>query len=879
MKTEARIGQFLSAWTGLVTRHAWAVVIFFVLFAAMALYYTVTHIGINTDTENMLDEKLPYRQTLKTYKQAFPNHLDVMLLVVDGKHPVAVEKAAKRLAEKLAGEKQAFKSVYLPGTGEFFDKNGLLYLPTSELKKLARDLGRSGLMLSELKRTPTAGKLLSIIPVAAVGSVSDDQGGDIGPLLDDLNRSLTAYRNDQSRPLQWESIFPTGSLTRTTRVIIVQPILDFKDLLAAGKAISTIREQARELGIDAQHDLRLRVTGEAALAYDEMKSVSQGMGLAGIMALILVIAVLWLGTGSLRILIFSIVALLIGLCLTAGFATLSVGSLNLISIAFAVLYIGLGIDFSIHLSLRYEELLKQKIPNLAALRESSRDVGVSLVICAVSTAVGFYAFIPTQFIGVSELGIISGTGMFISLFVSLTLLPALFAISPMPVKKIPAMEYRSVLGYWSDFPLRHGKPILIATALLVAGSLYLMPRVHFDYDLLNLRDQSSESVATFRDLVKGGDFSPLRLTVLAENDQQARALRQKLLQLPSVERVFSLEELVPADQDAKLKIIRKLKKRLKIVTRTQAKADARTTLDDLLAADEAILLALKENPSSLDAKLEQLHQQLTAVIARLKNLSADAQQAALQKLDRELMGTFPSVLDKLQTIIQARRIELASLPEHERAHWVSPVNQARMLMVFAKKDLRDVHALREFVQQVSSVADKVTDIPAISLAAGDAAVQAFQQAFVTAFLLIFLLLMLLMKNIRDTILVLTPLILAGLFTAAAAVLFDIPFNFANIIALPLLLGIGVDNGIHMVSRARHSHTSSRNLLQTSTARAVILSALTTVGSFGNLAYSSHPGTASMGQLLTLGVFLTMVCTLVILPVLLAWRFDDKAASA
>ncbi len=220
-------------------------------------------------------------------------------------------------------------------------------------------------------------------------------------------------------------------------------------------------------------------------------------------------------------------------------------------------------------------------------------------------------------------------------------------------------------------------------------------------------------------------------------------------------------------------------------------------------------------------------------------------------------------------------MDLSALPAEERARWVSPKHQTHLLMAVAKADLRNVAALREFVQQVSGVAAQVTDIPAISLAAGDAAVQAFQQAFVTAFILITLLLALLLRNVKDVLLVLTPLSLAGLFTTAAAVLLDIPFNFANIIALPLLLGIGVDNGIHMVSRARNSHVSNNNLLQTSTATAVILSALTTIGSFGNLGYSSHPGTASMGQLLTIGVFIIMLCTLIVLPVLLSLRFNHR----
>jgi len=850
-------------------------VIFFVLIAAASAYYTANNIGINTDTEDMLNEQLPYRQTLKAYKTAFPDHADILLLVIDGEHAVAVEKAAQRLARQLSSETEAIRSVYLPGSGEFFDKNGLLYLHEAELEKLAEDLARSSVLMSQLKHDPTAGQLLNIVPLLAVAEQTGDETGFISPLLEQLNQALNAYLQNETKPLQWDRLLPLSTSMASTQVIIVQPVLDFNNLLAAGPAINTIRDRALWLDIDATHGLRLRISGDAALAYEEMKSVSQGMGMAGTMALILVVAVLWFGTGSFRILVFSIFSLLVGLSLTAGFATLSVGSLNLISVAFAVLYIGLGIDFSIHLCLRYEELLKQKVENLVALRESSRDVGSSLVLCAISTAIGFYSFVPTQFDGVSELGIISGSGMLISLLVSLTLLPALFSLWPIPIGKTEALKQRSVIGDWSDFPLRYRKQILLVTAVLVVASVYLLPQIRFDYDLLNLRDQSSESVSTFRDLVEDGGFSPLRLTVLAADEQEAKRLRQELLTLPAVDNVISLENLLPDNQDAKLKVIAALKTRLEVVTGTRQKPGARSTLEDLIRADKALHQVTRESRSVIDDKLKNLRDRLQTIIATLNSLPPAQQDEALQKLDTELMGTFSRVIARLQLALMAQRIELSTLPAQERARWVSTQRQTYLLMVTAKTDLRSVDALREFVDQVSSVADAVTDIPAISLAAGDAAVQAFQQAFITAFVLITLLLIILLKNIKDALLVLTPLSLAGLFTTAAAVLFDIPFNFANIIALPLLLGIGVDNGIHMVSRARTGQVSGNNLLQTSTARAVILSALTTIGSFGNLGYSSHPGTASMGQLLTIGVFLTLLCTLIVLPVLLAWRFSPR----
>ncbi len=873
MNIEARIGRFLATWNDIVTRHAWAVIAFFVLSAVGSLYYTVVNIGINTDTEDMLDEQLPYRQTLKAYKEAFPDHLNILLLVIDGDHPATVKAAAKRLAEQLAGETKTIKSVYLPGSSLFFDRNGLLYLGEAELRTLAEDLGRSSLLMSELKRNPTAAHLLNIVPMAAAASSADDQTGVMGSLLAELTQSLDAYLRDDRKPLQWGRVVPASATASATQVIVVQPVLDFSDLLAAGEAIEIIRGQARALEIDAAHGLRLRVSGDAALAYEEMVSVSQGMGTAGFMALILVMVILWFGTGSFRILVFAIFSLLVGLCLTAGFAAVSVGSLNLISVAFAVLYIGLGIDFSIHLSLRYEELLKQKVENLVALREAARDVGSSLVLCAVSTAIGFYAFIPTQFVGVSELGIISGSGMFISLFVSLTLLPALFSLWPIPVSKIEKFERRSVIGSWSSFPLRHGKPILLFTAVLAVGCVYLLPQVRFDYDLLNLRDQRSESVATFRDLVEEGSYSPLRLTVLADNKQEAERLRQALLVLSAVDQVISLESLLPENQQVKFGIIEELAQRLQIVTGARQEVGARSALADLMRADKGLQRVLGASSATENVGLRHLHEQLLALIVKLNGLPPAQQDQALQKLDTDLMGSYPAVLAKLELALTAEPVALSTLPETERARWVSARNQTHLLMVVASSNLRDVDALREFVRQVSDVADEVTDIPAISLAAGDAAVQAFQQAFVTAFILITLLLIVLLKSVKDAMLVLMPLSLAGLFTTAAAVLLDIPFNFANIIALPLLLGIGVDNGIHMVSRARSSHVSSRNLLQTSTARAVILSALTTVGSFGNLSYSSHPGTASMGQLLTIGVFITLLCTLIVLPVLLSWRFS------
>ena len=173
-----------------------------------------------------------------------------------------------------------------------------------------------------------------------------------------------------------------------------------------------------------------------------------------------------------------------------------------------------------------------------------------------------------------------------------------------------------------------------------------------------------------------------------------------------------------------------------------------------------------------------------------------------------------------------------------------------------------------FVAAVRKVAPDAIGFPVIYLEAGDAVVKSFQQALVLAIIAVTILLLVLLRPKSDTLFVLLPLLLAGGLTGAASVVLGVPFNFANVIALPLLLGIGVDSGIHMVHRMRAAPPASGLILETSTARAVLYSSLTTMCSFGNLAVSPHRGMASMGALLTVGIAFTLLCTLVVLPALM-----------
>jgi hopanoid biosynthesis associated RND transporter like protein HpnN len=562
--------------------------------------------------------------------------------------------------------------------------------------------------------------------------------------------------------------------------------------------------------------------------------------------------------------------LLVGLVLTAGFAILAVGELNMISVAFAVLYIGLGVDFAIHLCLRYGELTPSQPEGPAALLATARDVGPSLVLCTLTTAAGFYAFVPTAYAGMSELGLISGTGMFISLATSLTLLPALLRIWPIKRPAPPApTRAQAVVGALSRLPYRHARGILWGAGVLGVGAAALLPQLRFDYNSINLRAPESESVSTFKELFHGPATPLWHITVLAHDHATAARYTAALRRLDPVKEVIWIQDLIPDQQEERLELIEDLAlimgPQLDVGPNHEVPVAAQL---EALERFDAHLRAYLSHPRNLAWRqtIASLQGHVQALRDRLLTMSESSAAHALQGLERDLQGSLPRALQRLRTALAAAPITLDGLPAGLRSRWVS-ARAIHRIEVYPREDITDSAALKRFVTAVQTVTPQATGAPVLNLEAGSAIVLAFQQAFAGALAVILILLVVTLRNLMDPLAVVIPLLYGALLTTAALTLAGIAFNFANIIALPLLLGIGVDNGIHMVHRLRR-FGSPANLLRTTTARAIVLSALTTLVSFANLSFSAHPGTASLGRILTLGIALILVSTLLILPALL-----------
>lgn len=873
----AKAFELLGAWVGLVQKLAPWIIAVLVIAAALGLDYTVKHLGIFTDPAATLSKELPFRQSYEKYRKSFPQQVDMILAVVDGATPERADQAVTELAGALRKHKALFTDIYQPDSQAFFRRNALLYLKEKDLEDLADRLARAqpliGLLTPELSLSRLEAAIEKIVN-------APDTASDISlrPILVELATALEKRDRDPSYQVSWRGLItPEEGGSSTRRFLFLKPKLDFTEPLAAEPAINAIRTAIRDLKLTPESGVRVRLTGDAALSYDEITTAMRGMEIAAVLALIMVTAVLIAGLRSTWLVLATLANLVVGLALTATFAAVAVGHLNLISVAFAVLYIGLGVDYSIHLALRYRERVDCGQERRDAAHDATVAISGSLFLCAMTTATGFFSFLPTSFTGIAELGLISGIGMFINLFLSMTLLPAILTLLPMPARR-PRKPSSSALRTLQEFPGRHARAIRVTTLIVALGAVLLVPDIRFDRNPLNLRPSNVESVATLRELMAESKTPLMNITVLAKSKQESDRLVAALRALPEVRDVVTIDDLAPDVTERKLEIIDDLGLMFG-PSLDGAKLASSPNVHDEIAALRRLRVDMQVYAQRSSGQERAAAMSLAAGIGRFidewKRANESLKENMLKRLRVQWLGNLPAALRDLRDALQPTAASGAGFPEQIRRHWISP-DGMRRIAVYPRDDINDNQALRRFVESVQSIVPQATGEPVFSVRAGDAIVTAFRQALMWALIVITGILVISLRDVRATLLIIGPLLLAATLTIATMVLFKIRFNFANVIALPLLFGVGVDNGIHMVQRAGRLAEGAASALKTGTTRAIIFSTLTTMCGFGNLLFSRHPGAASMGLVLTIGMAVTLVCTLVVLPAFLRGKNANDA---
>ena len=859
--------QALIRWIAIVYNRARTVIFVAVAVTLGLATYALDTLGINTRTTDLLSPELPFRQHAKTIKAAFPQYSDVILVVLDGDNPDYVDIVAEELAERLGERTDLFQNIFYPPADPYFQKHGFLYLDTEELDALALRLSENQPFLGTLAKSPTLNGLFAMLGLAIDNVIEKKTEDAIGlsQVFNEIAEVIEAMVAHRPQDMSWKKIM--GEKTNSSigrQLIAVQPILDYSTLTPAKASMETIREVAASL--DPRDNVRLRLTGVAALDQAELQSIQEGMGLVGTVSIALVTGFLLIGLRSARLVLAALFTLVMGLIWSLAFAAFAVGHLNLISVAFVVLFVGLSVDFGIHFSLRFREALEKGMNVASSLENAAEGAGGALTFCAITAAIGFYAFLPTDYRGLAELGLIAGTSMFIALFANLSILPAFLAWMP-PRRATPPL----ILPF--DFPRavrRYARTIVVTSSLLAVAGVAALPFARFDFDPLNLQNPNSEAMHTLQDLLEGGEVDPYTITILAGNLEKAITLKERLTALPEVSSVLIPQDFLPIDQEDKLQLVEDLSLILLPVLMMEEKAsksmDVGGQLDRLKSFSD-----FRENVKRLATKDSSAgHVQAAARLAEaLQRLDAAFPgDPPLNALERRLLSTLYRQLVHLRTALTAERVSFTTLPESLLTRFVADDGRAR-IEVRSAKNPKDPENLLRFTTAVQAIAPNATGDPIVMVGAVKAVIGAFWQATILALVLITLLLAIVLQRGSDILLVLAPLGLAALLTNLLGVLFNIPFNFANVIVLPLILGLGVANGIHFVLRERSE--ISGNILHTSTPRAIVFSALTTVGSFASLTLSTHIGTASMGMLLTVALILVMVCTLTLIPALMTIR--------
>ncbi len=849
-------------------RYAWPVIAGAVLLAVASSWYAATHFKMTTDMAQLISANIPWRAKEAALEKAFP-HFQTIVAVIDAPTPELADEATAALAARLSRQKAMFVSIEDPTGGAFMARNGLLFLNAPKLAARMNALTQAARLIEVLAGDPSLRGVLQALQFGLLGV----QGGRI--TLDTMAWTMTLAAETieqvnahQKASFSWRGLMTGGPAKPDERLrfLTIRAVLDFSALEPGQKASDAIRQAASDLGFAEQYQARLRLTGPVPLEDEEFATIKENAALNAAVTIAVVLFILWMALRWWRIIFAVFVSLAVGLSITAAVGLLMVGTLNLISVYFAVLFVGLGVDFGIQFSVRYRAERHEVDDLHAALLHAGRRAGAPLTLAALATAAGFLSFLPTAYRGVSELGLIAGVGMLIAFATSISLLPALLSRLN-PPSEPQALGY-SALAPVDRFLERNRVAILIATAIAVVAGLPLLYWLRFDFNPMDLRSPKVESVATYLALKNDPNSGANDIAVLAPSLAAADRIAQTLKGLPEVARVTTLSSFIPDHQPEKLALIGNAAKVLGPLLDPPRTADPPTDAQDVSMINSTIGAL-----NSLSAGAKGPGADAARRLAAAMTVLAKGDRAGRQRAETAFVQPLRTVLAQLRQMLTAEPVSRATLPAALVQQWITPDGQARV-DVAPSGDASNNAVLQRFAEKVKEKAPDATEGPISILEARRTVIFAFAEAGACALGSIAILLWITLRRIGDVLLTLVPLLLACVVTLELCVVVDLPLNFANIIALPLLLGVGVAFKIYYIMAWREGQT---NLLQSVLTRAVTFSALTTATAFGSLWFSSHPGTSSMGKLLAISLLTTMAAAALFQPVLMGKpRKQEKA---
>ena len=846
------VSRLLLEWVSMVTAHAWLIVACLVLTTVISSWISIALFKMNSDMEDLIRQTGSWRNDFEAYKAEFPLLVDTAVIVVSGTSFDAVEQTSKDLTRRIEAQVDNFQDVFSITSGGFFRDHALMYMDIDDLEEMADRLAEAQPVLTAVAEDSSLRGVLKLL----VDGIENEPAAGFTKIVELLARSAEAVNMGGDPRISWtDELFDTDG-EKVYQVVLLKARKNFEATLPNKQIMLNLRKIISDA--DIKDSVNVSITGEIALSHEEIEAAQAGVKIAGIVSIALLTLILGIGIRSWKIVVATFLMLFAGISWTSAFAMLTVGEYNTLSLIFLVMFFGLGVDFAIHYCLRYHEAVTKTNNNDMALRHASGSVGKAILLCTITTAIGFLGFVPTDYSALSDLGIISAGGMFVAAFLTFTLLPAFFTLVGAPAASSPVLllSAEKIVGV----VIRNKPAFLGLLAMFTLLAAYQVRDVHFDFSVLALRNPDSESMLALTELQQEGLVTDYSLSIVSDKLDQSWS---DLESLDAVEKVTTPISYVPENQEDKLYVLEDLQ--LLLLSALEPTRVQSAPSDAQLKAAVAALRSAIATGDLQDEKLGRNLARLDAALARILEMGPGAvqiwQSAALDNLKKELGW--------LRRALTVSAISFKDLPNGLKSRLIGQ-NGQYLTVVLPQESIADVDALSRFVESVRAVAPTATGRPAIEWGVGKIVVRSFQTAMFIAIVCISLILFISLRSLVDTILVLIPLFLTGLFTLASTVVFNMPINMASVLVLPLIFGLGVDNGIHVVERYRSAHDVSK-LMHSSTPRAVLLSTLTTIATFAALSLSPHRGTASIGLLLTVAILFLLVFTVILLPALLSLR--------
>lgn len=878
-----------------------------VLFASLALavvcsYWTATHLGYQTNPNDLLKPDARYHKKFLQYLKEFRDEED-FIIVVSGpgfeRNRECVEWIAGRIKEHTELSKNLFYKINFAG----LEDRSLLFVDEKELEKIdaqleqfSKVMRKSGWQLNLNTMLDTAQQQLDPDYMEEEGNWDKMQ-----PFLQDFINNLNNLADRLEGRQKGIEVQSFGNLIEEgsqmaelekqkaeheylsfnkgqVMLVTVMPerktkVTDFFPNAGTIKYLRGIIEEARA----KFSGLEIGLTGEPVLGQDEMEASTKDCAQSTTITLVLISLLFFFAYREFWRPFFAIVALLIGVAWTMGFATVSVGHLNILSQAFVAMILGLGIDFGIQLNGRYEEALSHGKSVPEALEEMMSTTGGAIITGGSTTAAAFFTMCFNQFRGLAELGIIAGGGVLLCLASEMIVLPALLALRD---RNRESLAKTADVTHWGSggtdrFLKKYAKEVAIVAGAATVMAIWSLRYVDFDYNLLNLQSKHLESVQFERKLLDSGSKSTIFGISIVDTLDQAKERVEKFKKLSTVLDADSITSMIPENQPAKMKIIKKIRSRLegaKIeddISKTVNVSKARDSLRQLKEKTEWLTRMARRFGGEEGKMAAKVFEKLTPPIDRALNAFSSVDQAEVgRRLNAHQYAVF-SEMQKNLLLLKKQRYDKELTQEDVPPEILSRFRGKTgkiMIQIYPREDVWEREPLARFVSDMRTVDPDVTGTPVQNYEYIGLLRDSYLQATGEAMIAIAVLILVHFRSLRLTTLTLLPLGLGMAWTLLAMPILGIRFNPANIITLPLVIGAGVAYGVYTVDRYREMGTA--DIWGTSTGKAILLSALTTTIGFGSLIPAKHQGIASLGTLMTIGIAMCMIAALYVLPALI-----------